>query len=339
MRIAIYGAGSLGTVLGAYLHERGGAAVDLISRNKEHVKTLQENGAQIVGKRTATIPVTALLPEDMKGTYDLIFLLTKQLENRQVASFLKPYLKEDGMLCTMQNGIPEPTLMEILGNNRVCGCTIGWGGATLTGSGGVVELTSDEHTFSFSLGLPVPGREAMLAEISAILSLMGEVTIEHNFIGARWSKLLINASFSGTATALGCTFGGEVSANKQARRIAQRIIKECIDVVKASSVTLEPVQGKDIASLFDYTNSFKRWISFQLIPFAIRKHRQLKPSMLQDIEKGKPCEVDAINGVLSEQGKKLGIPTPINDQVVSIIHRIEAKELQPSMENLKEFML
>jgi 2-dehydropantoate 2-reductase len=178
MRIAIYGAGSLGTVLGAYLHEQGVSA-DLISRNKEHIEALQRKGARIVGKRTATIPVTALLPEDMKGTYDIIFLLTKQLENRQVASFLEPYLKEDGMLCTMQNGIPEPTLMEILGSNRVCGCTIGWG-ATLTGSG-VVELTSDEHTFSFNLGLPVPGREAILAEISAILSLMGEVTIEQNF--------------------------------------------------------------------------------------------------------------------------------------------------------------
>ncbi|MDK2860370.1 MAG: 2-dehydropantoate 2-reductase, partial [Sphaerochaeta sp.] len=84
---------------------------------------------------------------------------------------------------------------------------------------------------------------------------------------------------------------------------------------------------------------FKRWISFILIPFAIRKHRQLKPSMLQDIEKGKPCEVDAINGVLSEQGRKVGIPTPVNDQVVSLIHRIEAQELQPSMENLNEFKI
>lgn len=335
MRIAIYGAGSLGTILGAYLSEKG-IAVDLISINREHIRALQEKGAQIVGKRTATIPVTAMLPEDMQGAYDLIFLLTKQNENKLVASFLKPFLAEDGMLCTMQNGIPEPALMEILGAHRVCGCTIGWG-ATLIGSG-VAALTSDEHTFSFNLGLPVPGREAMLENISSILSSMGNVTIEQNFMGARWSKLLINASFSGTATALGCTFG-DVATNKQARRIAQSIIKECIDVAKASSLTLEPVQGKDIATLFDYTNTFKRWISFILIPFAIRKHRQLKPSMLQDIEKGKPCEVDAINGVLSEQGRKVGIPTPVNDQVVSLIHRIEAQELQPSMENLNEFKI
>jgi 2-dehydropantoate 2-reductase len=49
--------------------------------------------------------------------------------------------------------------------------------------------------------------------------------------------------------------------------------------------------------------------------------------------------VDAINGVLSEQGRKVGIPTPVNDQVVSLIHRIEAQELQPSMENLNEFKI
>ncbi len=333
MRIAIYGAGSLGTILGAYLSEKGIAA-ELISRNKEHIGALQDKGAQIVGKRTATIPVTAILPEDIHGQYDLIFLLTKQLENDRVASFLKPFLAENGILCTMQNGIPEPTLMKILGKNRVCGCTIGWG-ATLVGSG-VVELTSDVDTFSFNLGVPVPGQEAWLGQIASILSVMGSVTIEQNLMGARWSKLLINASFSGTATVLGCTFG-EVATNKKARRIAQSIIKECIDVAHASSINLEPIQGKNIETLFNYKGTFKKWISFALIPFAIRKHRQLKPSMLQDIQKGKACEVDAINGVVSEQGRTMGILTPVNDQVVSLIHSIEEGYLKPRLENLQLF--
>ncbi|MGE4453270.1 MAG: ketopantoate reductase family protein [Sphaerochaeta sp.] len=331
MRIAIFGAGSLGTILGAYLSE-GGIAVDLISRNREHIWALQKKGATIIGKRSATIPVAAMVPESIHGTYDLIFLLTKQLENEQVAQFLKPFLAEDGMLCTMQNGIPEPHLMEILGENRVSGCTIGWG-ATLVAPG-VVQLTSDESTFSFNLGLPVPGEESWLARISSILSVMGSVTIEKNFMGARWSKLLINASFSGTATLLGCTFG-DVAANKKARRIAQLIIKECIDVAEASSITLEPVQGKVIRSLFDYHTPFKQWISFSLIPFAIRKHRTLKPSMLQDIEKGKPCEVDAINGVISEQGRKVAIPTPVNDRVVSLIHSIENGDAHVGWQHLQ----
>ncbi len=334
MRIAIYGAGSLGTILGAYLSEAG-IAVDLISRNEQHIKALQEKGAQIIGKREVTIPVHALLPKDMEGTYDYIFLLTKQLENNKVALFLKPFLAEDGLLCTMQNGLPEPELMDILGSDRVCGCTIGWG-ATLRGSG-VAELTSEIDTLSFNLGLPRPGKESKLKEIKSILSHMGQVTIEENFMGARWSKLLINAAFSGTATVFGSTFG-DVSQDKKARKIVQSIMKECLDTAQACHITLEPVQGKDIAKLFNYHNALKRWFSFTLIPLAMRKHRMLKPSMLQDIEKGKPCEVDAINGVLSEEARKVGVPTPINDQVVAFIHQIEKGTMKPEWGNLTKFV-
>ena len=59
--------------------------------------------------------------------------------------------------------------------------------------------------------------------------------------------------------------------------------------------------------------------------------------MLQDVKKGKPCEVDAINGVVCAWGKKTGVPTPINDKIVEIIHRIEAGELKPQAGNLRYF--
>ena len=143
MRIAIYGAGSLGTVLGAYLTQAG-IEVDLISRNKLHIEALQQRGAHIVGKADFTVKVKALEPSKMQGSYDLIFLLTKQQENQKVAVFLRPYLAKEGILVTMQNGIPEPELAQVLGSQRVAGCTIGWG-ATLLGNGSV-ELTSDPST-------------------------------------------------------------------------------------------------------------------------------------------------------------------------------------------------
>ena len=75
--------------------------------------------------------------------------------------------------------------------------------------------------------------------------------------------------------------------------------------------------------LLNYTNALKRAFSFFIIPIAIRKHAKLKASMLQDLEKGKLTEVDAINGAVSEYGRKVGFPTPMNDKVVEIIHRIE----------------
>jgi len=333
MRIAIYGAGSLGTILGAYL-ARGGVEADLITRNKEHIAALRTNGAKVVGKVAFTVPVRALLPNQMEGVYDLIFLLTKQLENHSVAQFLKQYLASDGMLCTMQNGLPEPELMGILGKKRVSGCAIGWG-ATRLGPG-VSELTSEKDSLTFSLGMIEDPDQAALERIAKILRTMGPVVLEKNFVGARWSKLLINTAFSGMATVVGGTYG-DVVDNKKARALVQKVMKECMDAAQALGVTIEPVQGKDIVRLFNYTAPVKKWISFHLIPLAMKKHRKLKPSMLQDIEMGKSCEVDSLNGVLSEQAKAAGVPTPINDKVIDIIHRIEQGELRPEIGNLKLF--
>ncbi|NBK22306.1 MAG: ketopantoate reductase family protein [Spirochaetia bacterium] len=333
MRIAIYGAGSLGTILGAYL-AKGGVEADLITRNEKHIAALQKNGAKVVGKASFTVPVKALLPTQMEGKYDLIFLLTKQLENKAVAQFLKKYLAPDGMLCTMQNGLPEPDLIEILGKGRVSGCTIGWG-ATRQGPG-VSELTSEKDSLSFSLGMIEEPDQESLETIAKILRNMGTVEIDSNFLGARWSKLLINTAFSGMGTVVGGTYG-DVVDNKEARALALRIMKECIDTTQALGVTIEPIQGKDIVKLFNYSNPIKRWISFHLIPFAMKKHRTIRPSMLQDIEKGKKCEVDSINGVLSSEARKAGVPTPVNDMVIEIIHNIEKGDLRPEMRNVNRF--
>jgi 2-dehydropantoate 2-reductase len=155
-------------------------------------------------------------------------------------------------------------------------------------------------------------------------------------LGTRWSKLLINASFSGMSAVLGCTFG-EAAGPRESRRVVQALIKECIDVCSAGGIRIEPVQGKDIVKLLDYKNAFKRAFSFFIIPIAIRKHAKLKASMLQDLEKGKLTEVDAINGAVSEFGRKVGVPTPANDMVVDIIHKIEKGVLSPGFDNLKYF--
>ena len=133
MRTAIYGAGSLGTVMGAYL-TKAGAGIDLVNRNKAHVEALRKNGARITGTVEMTVPVHALTPEEMTGKYDIIFLMTKQLNNREVVTFLRDYLAEDGLIVTLQNGIPEDSVAEIVGAERTVGCTVEWG-ATMTAPG------------------------------------------------------------------------------------------------------------------------------------------------------------------------------------------------------------
>jgi len=334
MRVAIYGAGSIGTILGAYL-TKSGVDVDLVSRNRAHVAALKEKGATVTGTVSLSVPVKALLPDEMSGKYDLVFLLTKQLDNaRTVAEFL-PNLADDGIVCTMQNGLPEPSVAEVVGGGRTFGCSIAWG-ATMVGPG-VCELTSEPDSLTFGLGTfdPDANRDKLTA-IARLLERMGPVAIERNFIGARWSKLLVNSAFSGMSAVLGCTFG-EAARAKASRRCIQRIIKECIDVAAASRVVIEPIQGKDIRRLLDYRNPVKEWLSFALIPLVIAKHRLLKASMLQDLEKGRRTEVDAINGVVCLYGRQVNVPTPYNDMVCAIVHDIENGQKKPDVNNVLLF--
>lgn len=333
MRIAIYGAGSLGTILGAYI-SKAGVSIDLINRNKAHIEALNTQGAQVVGTVQFTQPVVAYTPEEMRGQYDILFLMTKQQHNTEVVTMLKDFLAPDGVLVTFQNGLPEVQIASILGEQRVLGCTVAWG-ATMQ-SAGVCELTSEPDALSFSLGAISANRSKHFAKVKELLELMGTVDIEDNFLGTRWSKLLINASFSGMSAVLGCTFG-EAAKPRASRRIVQALIKECIDVCQAGGIRIEPVQGKDIVALLNYKKSIKKAFSYFIIPIAIRKHAKLKASMLQDIEKGKLTEVDAINGAVSDYGRKVSCPTPMNDRVVDIIHRIERGELHPSFDNLRYF--
>ena len=333
VRSAIYGAGSLGTVLGAYITKNGGE-VDLINRNKAHVNALRENGARIVGTVDMTVPVKVYTPDEMTGKYDVILLMTKQLYNKDVVTMLKEYLSGEGVIVTLQNGIPEPGIAEIVGDCRTMGCTVEWG-ATLT-LPGVCTLTSDPESLSFHMGKMEGITERQFDMVKELLEYMCPVHVESNLLGARWSKLLINATFSGLGTAVGGVFG-DVSEDKKCRKVAIRCMKECIDVGHAAGVEFAPVQGKNITKLFYYKGPIKRAFATMLIPIAMKKHRDIEPSMLQDLRNGKPCEIDAINGVVCEFGRKHGVPTPINDRIVEVIKKIQAGELEAIPENVELF--
>ncbi len=332
-KYAIYGAGSLGTVLGAYITKNGGE-VDLINRNRQHVAILNEKGARITGTVEMTVPVKAITPDEMEGKYDVIVLLTKQLFNKEVVTFLKDYLSEKGVIVTLQNGIPEPGIAEIIGEEHTMGCAVEWGAALV--EPGVCELTSEPDSLSFHMGKMNGITDEQFREVKALLELMCPVHEEPNLMGARWSKLLINATFSGLGTVVGGVFG-DVSEDKKGKQVAIRCMKECIDVGHAAGVEFAPVQGKNIVGLFYYKGALKRAFGTLLLPVAMKKHRLIEPSMLQDLKKGKPCEIDAINGVVCEFGRKYGVKTPVNDRIVEIVKKIQAGELKADKVNFSLF--
>ena len=333
MRAAIYGSGAMGTILGAYL-TRAKVDIVLVNRNKDHVDALNRNGAKIVGEEELIQAVRAVTPLEMSKDYDVIFLTTKQTENEAIAEFLRDKLSKTGVVCTIQNGLPEIKLMDILGTDRVIGAAAVWG-ATLE-KAGVARLTSNPNNMSFQIGSLSQGNKDKLEIIKEILENMCPVSIEDNFIGARFSKLIINATLSGLSTVFGVTFG-EVTKNRNMRQLAQSVIKETIDVAKAADIKIMPVQGKDIVKLMYYENNMKKRFANLIIPFVTRKHKNISSGMLYDIQRGAKTEIDAINGVVCEFGRRYSKATPFNDRIVEIVHSIEQKKYVSSIDNLRLF--
>ena len=330
MKYAIYGAGSLGLVASAILANKNEDFV-LIDRNSKSIETINNNGIKITGKLNLEVKVKAILDADVRDKYDIIFLITKQINNKETIKKVANMLTTDGVICTWQNGLPEKEVADIIGEDRTCGVAVGWGATRL--EYGVSELTSDKEHMVFSFGSFNDKQSDKFKEIKRILSIIGEIEEVDNFIGARYVKLIINSAFSAISTVCGDTFGN-VAKNKKSRKVIQAIIKECIDVAKAKNIKIEPIQGKDVVKLLDYHNKLKKWFGFMIIPLAIKKHALLKASMLQDIEKGLPCEIDSINQVIVNLGKECNLSTPFNLRTVEIIKKEEKQELKPSYNNI-----
>lgn len=332
MRAAIYGAGAMGTAMGAYM-ARKGQFVDLISHNVAHVSALREGGAHITGTDEFVQKVNALLPEEMTGRYDIIFLTTKQRENAATANFLKDFLTEGGVLVTIQNGLPEYKLAEILGQQRVLGAVCSWG-ASLVGAG-VVRMTSSPEKIEFQIGSPFE-EGAPTADVRALLSLMGRVVEESNFLGARWTKLIINNAFSPLSGLTGLTFGS-IAKEKAARGIAQGIFNESAAVARANGVKPGKIQGHDAVGLLSYSNPVKKLLSNLLFPVAMKNHSHILSGMYYDLTAGRKCEVEFFCGIVSEFGKKVGVPTPLTDRMAEMIGQIERGERRICRANIAEF--
>jgi 2-dehydropantoate 2-reductase len=337
MKVAIYGCGAMGTVLGAFLNKNG-FEVTLIDSYEDHVKALNEKGAHIVGCADITVPVKAIKPEQMEGKYDIVFLFTKQTANSTALPHLKQFLHDDSIVCTLQNGVPEYSVEEYIGGNRTVGGTVLWGATFM--SPGVSEVTQDVTSgdILFDIG-EIDGKVTdRIKKVAGVLEHMGPVNIVENLMGARWSKLILNSCMSGLSAVTGSVFG-DVFNNPKSSALLSYIASDIINVCEKANVNLEDVMGMDmrdfgrvdtLENFVKSQNCFRRFYADKLTA---------KASMLQDLEKGKKTEVNMINGFVVEQGKKYGVPTPYNDIAVRVIKGIEDKELPLSMDNLKFFDL
>lgn len=336
MRIAILGAGSLGTIVGAYL-TAGGMDVELIDAYKEHVDNLNQIGAKVVGTTEFQAKVKAITPENKSGKYDLVLLLTKQVYNDSVLKELLPFLKEDSIVCSLQNGIPEKKVASIIGDERVIAGSVEFGATFI--EPGVSSLTTEYNQFkkyAFQIGELNGETTERIQRIKSVLDLVGGTHISDNLVGTKWSKLLINNAFSGLSAALNGEYG-DILDNEVGIVSAVHIADETIKVGHANGVKFAKMGGLDLESLeLRSENDIpKRIKTFRA---SMEPSRLLRASMLQDLEKKRKTEIDYINGVVPKMAEGTGISTPYNNMVVKLVKLAEESQTVPNfVVNIKFF--
>jgi 2-dehydropantoate 2-reductase len=196
-------------------------------------------------------------------------------------------------------------------------------------------LTSEPDSMSFDLGELDGTIKERTHAAANLLNMVAKTDIVPNLAGIRWTKLLINATFSGMSAVLGCTFG-DILDNEKALLCAAHIGNETISIAAARGIKLEPLQGHDI-TILAFNSKKERTAKLAMYKAIFGPHRQLKASMLQDLEKGRKTEIDAIDGIVAQWGEKLGIPTPVSHKVVEVVKGIEAGQYHYSFDNLDLF--
>lgn len=335
MRTAILGAGSLGTIIGALI-AKSGRQIDLIDSYQENVDALNTNGATVTGFLDLNVPVKALVPGQLQGYYDLIILLTKQTANQAALTEILPYLHQDSVVCTLQNGVPEEAVASIVGKERTSGGAVMFGATWV--KPGVSMLTSPfakVQELAFEIGEIDGVRRPRQQQIKEILGAVGETKIMDNLMGIRWNKVLQNSCFSGMSAALGCTFG-DVLASPKAMECLAHIADEVIKVTHAQGYRMVEAFGEDFESLELKTSAdIPEKMAFYHRVWD--PHVKLKASMLQDLEKGKKTEIGYINGIVCDKGRQFGVATPFNDKVVELVKEAESRARVNDFSYLERF--
>ncbi|PRR77416.1 2-dehydropantoate 2-reductase [Clostridium liquoris] len=304
MKIAIVGAGAMGSRYGYMLHKAGNK-VTLIDAWKQHVDiinkeglTVEENGA------LSKVKIPAMLPEDAKEVPDLIILFTKSMGLEPMLKSIKNILGKNTRVLCLLNGLGhnETIAKYVDRKNILMGVTLWTAG--LAGPGHVV-LTGDG---SLEVQNNDPSMKVEAKEICSILSQAGlNAHYSEDVLFSIWRKACVNGTLNSSCTILDCNIK-EFGELKEAPQLIRNIIKEFAEVAAKYGVKLNVEEvAEGIEKIYDPSQAGAHY-----------------PSMHQDlIQNHRLTEIDYINGYVSRKGKEFNINTPYNDLITDIVHAKE----------------
>jgi 2-dehydropantoate 2-reductase len=347
-RIAIVGAGALGGYAGGYFAKLG-LDVTLIDPWPEHIETIRRKGLELDGmteaeKFTVTSAKTMHLTEvqnlSKQKPIDIAFVSVKSYDTEWATMLIRQYLAPDGYVVSLQNCMNEERIAGIVGWGKTVGAIAARIAVDLHEPGRIrrtVAKGGAVHTV-FRVG-EVHGRITKRAEeLAEMFAAIDSVKVTTNLWGERWSKLCLNGMRNGVSAATGLA-GNAGDRDDRIRRFAIHLGGEAVRIGEALGYELEHIGNLDPARLALAHEGDRRALDeIEAVMLAgtnttARSDLQ-RPSMGQDMLKGRRTEIDFINGFIAEKGSAIGRPAPANAALTEVVKRVERCEIPARPENV-----
>jgi 2-dehydropantoate 2-reductase len=346
-RIAVVGAGAVGGYVGASL-AHAGHDVTLIDPWPEHVEAIRANGMNLYGMTEAerrTVKVNTMHLTEVQNLakqrpIDIALISVKSYDTIWAATMIRQYLAADGYAASMQNCINEERLASVMGWGRTLGIIVGGGvGVDLYEPGHIRRgYARRPDTTAFYVGEPSGRITRRAQELATIMHDVDNAKATDNLWGERWTKLCVNAMRNGVSAATGMG-GNERDRHDAVRRVCIRLGGETVRVGQALGYKLGKVGALDpekLALAAENHRSALDEIESLMLSAAEGGGRASyqRPSMAQDMAKGRRTEIELMNGFIADEGAKAGVPAPTNAMITRQVLRVERGEIPPRPENV-----
>jgi 2-dehydropantoate 2-reductase len=333
-RIGVVGAGAIGCVVGGLL-TRAGHDVTLMDQWPEHVEALKRHGLRLSGTcGDHLIPVKALHLHEMQRItepFDAVFVAVKSYDTEWATALGLAYLaRPDGVVVDFQNGINDERVAAVAGRERTLGCVI-------LIAAGMYEpghaMRTDAGHAGFKIG-ELDGRETDRARrLAETMSDVARAVVTPNLFGERWSKLAVNC-MANPLCGLSGLGSAEIRSEPGPARIAVQVAAEAITVGRKCGFEVEPIYGIETQRFVDAAAGRDADRLLAEMAAGAKKLAGGRPSMLQDVMRGRRTEIDHLNGYVVNEGRRVGVKTPFNEAIVRLVHEHGVGTLKPDPKNL-----
>ena len=298
MRIAVMGAGAVGCYYGGML-ARAGHAVTLIGR-PQHIEAVQREGLFLNSQSfQAQVPMAASTEAGAVAGAELVLFCVKSTDTESAGAAIAPHLGAGTVVLSLQNGVDNAERLQAALPQLVVPAVV-YVATEMAGPGHVKHHGRGDLVIGASAASRALADQFIAADVP--------VQISDNVAGELWTKLIVNCAYNALSAISRLPYGRMVEG-EGVPAVMRDVVQECLAVATAAGVTV-PKAG------------------LESVPGIARSMPNQFSSTAQDLMRGKPSEIDHLNGYVVRKGAALGVATPVNRVLHTLVKLLESSRLQ-----------